>query len=207
MLTENKETLSGLLNGSTGTVVGFVYSEDEKGAGPIIPQATEEDFCCSNLQPQLPIVLVQFDEECYIGPSCFEGVENDRIVPIAPHSYSSSIPIGDERFYCEQIPLSLAWAVTIHKSQGLTLDNLVLNPIGIFERGQAYVAVSRVKTLHGLHLLEPLTIKMFKVRGADLKCVHEEMNRLQLLEHRTLQFALTERPFEHVLATEDISIE
>lgn len=56
-----------------------------------------------------------------------------------------------------QIPLSLAWAATIHKAQGLSLDDVRIDlEGGAFASGQAYVAVSRVRSLEGLSLARPL---------------------------------------------------
>ena len=55
-----------------------------------------------------------------------------------------------------QIPLRIAWAVTIHKSQGLTFDHLMIDAANSFAHGQVYVALSRCRTLAGLVLLRPL---------------------------------------------------
>ncbi|MCR4993955.1 MAG: AAA family ATPase [Bacteroidales bacterium] len=56
-----------------------------------------------------------------------------------------------------QIPLRAAWAITIHKSQGLTFDHAIINAGRAFSHGQVYVALSRCRTIDGLVLATPIT--------------------------------------------------
>ena len=76
--------------------------------------------------------------------------KNGVTLPMTPHSWKSETIPG---FELKQIPLILAYAITIHKSQGATLDCAEIDiGGGIFADGQTYVAISRVKTIDNLYL-------------------------------------------------------
>jgi ATP-dependent DNA helicase PIF1 len=79
---------------------------------------------------------------------------NGDVEKIVHHSYSYEIN-ATTQIIAKQIPLDLAWCTTIHKSQGQSLDYIQIN-IGrnIFECGQTYVALSRVRSLEGLFIEE-----------------------------------------------------
>ena len=65
------------------------------------------------------------------------------------------IPVAVGKF--RQLPLRIAWAVTIHKSQGLTFDKVIIDAGAAFAFGQVYVALSRCRTLEGISLETPIS--------------------------------------------------
>jgi len=91
--------------------------------------------------------------------------DNGMVIMLTYDKVDSIIEDREEIAFRKQIPLKLAWAITIHKSQGMTLKNVCIDGSKIFECGQAYVAFSRVESPEGLH------IKNFNARTIK---AHEE---------------------------------
>lgn len=163
MLTINLWPSVGLCNGATGIVRHFIFQHDHQ-------------------PPDLPIaVIVQFDN-CR-GPSISDSIPS--CVPICP--YTASAELYDGFHERQQLPLRLAWAITIHKSQGLTLPKAWID-IGKSERtaGVSYVAISRVKTLSSC-VIEPMSyLRLTSLKSsANLQYRLEEEHRLDQLAQRT----------------------
>ena len=165
MLTRNLWTQAGLCNGATGIIKDIIYQE---GTEP----------------PVLPLsVIVQFDDN-YIGPTICS--ETPHCVPIIPvTSTSDTLGTAYER---QQLPLRLAWAITIHKSQGLTLKKAWVD-LGKSEKvaGLAYVAISRVKSLNDV-VIEPMTLERLHAikKLSNYKFRILEQQRLTTLSDETI---------------------
>ncbi|MDD2703617.1 MAG: WYL domain-containing protein, partial [Candidatus Omnitrophica bacterium] len=126
-------------------------------------------------------------------------LQDGGIVDIFPHTWElfhfrfneDTLSIESQRAgLFTQYPLKLAWAVTIHKSQGKTFDRVIIDTgKGAFAHGQVYVALSRCTSFYGISLTKPL--RKWEIR----------MDR-RIVEFLTLhQYRLSERdmPFEEKL--------
>lgn len=110
-------------------------------------------MCTINLDQEIGIIngsqgkVINFNSK---NEPIVKFFHNDIIKTITPHNWVNDI-YNDNGI--RQIPLILSWSITIHKSQGITLEYATIN-IGtdIFECGQSYVALSRVKSLDGLYI-------------------------------------------------------
>ncbi|MGB2785783.1 MULTISPECIES: AAA family ATPase [Psychrobacter] len=97
-------------------------------------------------------------------------LNSGREVVAEPEEWIIEDETGDVLASYEQVPLCLAWAITIHKSQGMTLDAAEIDLSRTFELGQGYVALSRLKSLAGLQLLgmNDMSLQLDPLaRGAD----------------------------------------
>ena len=79
-----------------------------------------------------------------------------------------------------QYPLRLAWAITVHKSQGLTFDHAVLDINDSFTHGQVYVALSRCRTLEGMVLANPLSMRSVITDASVNAYIDKELEEAQL---------------------------
>ncbi|MGD8886494.1 MAG: helix-turn-helix domain-containing protein [Gammaproteobacteria bacterium] len=94
-----------------------------------------------------------------------------------------------------QFPLRLAWAITIHKSQGLTFERAIIDANAAFSHGQVYVALSRCKTFEGMVLSTPISqravktdtaVAQFVERAGDNPPTHEQLNNARILYQQNL---------------------
>ena len=149
MLTANLWVQAGLVNGAMGTVVAICY--DQAGGSP----------------PNLPVaVTVQFDS--YGGPTLPDGT-----VPIIPlrRTWLST----EKQCSRLQLPLKLAWAVTIHKCQGMILSKAVID-VGKkeFSAGLTFVACLRVRQLKNLLFVPPFPFQRVANLATEIVAVEAD---------------------------------
>ncbi len=92
-----------------------------------------------------------------------------------------------------QYPIRLAWAVTVHKSQGLTFEKAILDLSGAFAPGQIYVALSRLRSIEGLVLSSPLNFNKLRTDQVILDYTERKKDKVSLLENLkddTFKFAI-----------------
>lgn len=92
--------------------------------------------------------VVKFDSS---GAPLVKLLSNGRIIKVEPHSWTLTED-GKKRAEVVQLPLRLAWAITIHKSQGMSLDAAEIDLGKTFTPGMGYVALSRLRSLDGVFL-------------------------------------------------------
>ena len=108
-----------------------------------------------------------------------------------------------------QYPLRLAWAITVHKSQGLTFDHAVLDITDSFTHGQVYVALSRCRTLEGMVLARPLSAGSVITDASVTAYIDRELIEAQQTEGKLPQmmyeyyFSLLNELFDFLLLKKD----
>jgi hypothetical protein len=144
---ENMLPISGELILKTGAQVMFIKN-DPTGQGQFF---NGKIGYISHLLPDEILVRFEDGEEIEVSKYTWE---NKRYVLNKTTNEIDEKHLG----IFEQYPLKLAWAVTVHKSQGLTFEKAILDLSDTFAPGQLYVALSRLTSLNGLVLSSPLPL-------------------------------------------------
>jgi len=163
----------GLVNGSTGTVIDFMYREGE--AAPSLPYA----------------VIIDFPE--YSGPPFFSSDGREKWVPLRASKFN--FESSDANHYRMQFPISLSWGLTVWKAQGMTVPNgtKLYAVLGDKERsaGLTYVALSRNENMQDLCIGNGLSFDRISSdisNSVALQSRRREDQRLELITERTKTF-------------------
>ena len=156
MLIKNMD--DSLVNGSLGKVVGFMneksfeyYHEN--------PDVLDESISNQNLdadvrsqRANIKTAMATPGAKLYplVRFAIADGTFRDLLV--MPEEWKIELPNGEVQAQRTQLPLILAWALSIHKAQGQTLERVKIDLKKVFEKGQAYVALSRATSQAGLEV-------------------------------------------------------
>ncbi|TVY36274.1 ATP-dependent DNA helicase [Lachnellula occidentalis] len=134
-----------LVNGSQGVIVGYRPAELAEELERIDPSGNHPSF-----RKDCMIAYKQTNNE--MRPLVRFADGTDHLIPaISSASLRGGAQLHEQYVVCRtQIPLTLAWALSIHKSQGMTLEYVEVSSRDIFEPGQLYVALSRATHADGL---------------------------------------------------------
>lgn len=165
ILLVNLDFTTGLVNGSQGRIIGFEKHSDAKVFPPKEPDSpglssnsrkkTLENQAQSAREAIMDDQLRAFIAKNKTTQWPIVEFQNGHIQPIYASCQISEH--GSEKPYsllCRtQIPMIAAWAITVHKSQGMTLNRVIVDLYSSFEREMVYVALSRARTLEGLKVV------------------------------------------------------
>ncbi len=209
MFIKNNNEL-GVSNGTMGELIGFaaVKVDDQKAkekakndAKADMADSDEEAIALEDEDSDQEITSKADDKKkakTKDKPSSTQKMpvvrlNSGREVVAEPEEWIIEDETGDVLASYEQVPLCLAWAITVHKSQGMTLDAAEIDLSRTFELGQGYVALSRLKSLEGLKLLGMNTMSLQLdplARGADkrfLELSAEADANYAMLDEKSMQ--------------------
>ena len=139
---------------------------------------------------------------------CVCGIDDGEEIVVEPDVWTNARYVIDKETKeireeiegeFRQYPLRLAWAITVHKSQGLTFDRAVLDVNAAFAAGQVYVALSRCRSLEGLVLTAPLSLSSVKTDALVTDYMNVELEQAQ---HTAGHLSALERDYYLAMLTE-----
>lgn len=145
-----------LVNGSLGKVIGF---SDEKTFDMGNDDQYDAEVDDNIAKARKKLQGFSRDADSSASTQKFPVVQfmgtdgTSRVILCQPEEWKVELPNGEVQAKRTQLPLILAWALSIHKAQGQTLERVTVNLGKIFEKGQAYVALSRATSQAGLRVL------------------------------------------------------